>query len=159
MRILLVLSGLFFSGCAAYQSYHSLPLSDPGIAQKLRRRSLNALEVDATQLHHPRLPPISLSFKHGIGPDQAAVLAVLLSPKLVAERDRRGLAQAQLVQAGVLPNPSVGYTREFVTGGFTTGAFSPYGFTGSWDVSSLVSQGAKVAAGAGVAAANRAYTA
>jgi outer membrane protein, heavy metal efflux system len=146
VRILLVLSGLFFSGCAAYQSYHSLPLSDPGIAQKLRRRSLNALEVDATQLHHPRLPPITLSFKHGIGPDQAAVLAVLLSPKLVAERDRRGLAQAQLVQAGVLPNPSVGYTREFVTGGFTTGAFSPYGFTGSWDVSSLVSQGAKVKA-------------
>lgn len=87
-----------------------------------------------------------MSSKHGIGPDQAAVLSVLLSPKLVAERDRRGLAQAQLVQAGVLPNPSVGYTRDFVTGGFTLGTFSPYGFTGSWDVSSLVSHGAKVKA-------------
>jgi outer membrane protein TolC len=130
----------------AYQSYHSLPLSGSGIAQRLRGRSLNALEVDTAQLRHTRLPPIHLSPKGGIGPDQAAVLSVLLSPKLVAERDRRGLAQAQLVQAGVLPNPSVGYTRDFVTGGFTTGAFSPYGFTGSWDVSSLVSHGAKVKA-------------
>jgi outer membrane protein, heavy metal efflux system len=146
VRTLLLISGLFFSGCAAYQSYHPLPLSASGIAAKLRPRSLNALEVDATQLHHPRLPPITLNSKRGIGPDQAAVLSVLFSPKLVAERDRRGLAQAQLVQAGILPNPSVGYTREFVTGGFTTGAFNPYGFTGSWDVSSLVSQGAKVKA-------------
>jgi outer membrane protein, heavy metal efflux system len=146
VRTLLLFSYLFFSGCTAYQGYHPLPLSDSGIAAKLRHRSLNALEVDATQLHHPRLPPITLNSKHGIGPDQAAVLSVLLSPKLVAERNRRALAQAQLVQAGVLPNPSVGYTREFVTGGFTTGAFSPYGFTGSWDVSSLVNQGAKLKA-------------
>jgi outer membrane protein TolC len=127
-------------------AYHSLPLSHAGVERKLRERSLNALEVDATQLHHPLLPPITMNSRHGIGPDQAAVLSVLLSPKLVAERDRRGLAQAQLVQAGILPNPSVGITRDFVTGGFTTGAFSPYGFTGSWDVSSLVSHGAKVKA-------------
>ncbi len=129
-----------------YQTYHSVPLSSLGKEGKLRARSLNALEVDVAQLHHPLLPPITLSSKSGIGPDQAAVLSVLLSPKLVAERDRRGLAQAQLVQAGVLPNPSIGVTREFVTGGFTTGAFDPYGFNASWDVSSLVSHGAKVKA-------------
>jgi hypothetical protein len=85
-----------------YQTYHSVPLSSLGKEGKLRARSLNALEVDVAQLHHPLLPPITLSSKSGIGPDQAAVLSVLLSPKLVAERDRRGLAQAQLVQAGVL---------------------------------------------------------
>src|SRR5260221_7742246 len=129
-----------------YQSYHAQPLLGLGREGKLRARSLNALEVDVAQLHHPLLPPIALSSKRGIGPDQAAVLSVLLSPKLVAERDRRGLAQAQLVQAGVLPNPSVGITRDFVTGGFTTGAFNPYGFNASWDVSSLVSHGAKVKA-------------
>ncbi len=146
MRTLFLFSFLFLDGCIAYEGYHSVPLSDSEIERNLRGRSLKALEVDVSQLHHPLLPPITLSSKHGIGPDQAAVLSVLLSPKLVTERDRRGLAQAQLVQAGVLPNPSVGYTRDFVTGGFTTGAFSPYGFTGSWDVSSLVSRGAKVKA-------------
>ncbi|HXL26055.1 MAG TPA: TolC family protein [Chthoniobacterales bacterium] len=146
MRILLLFSFLFFNGCMGYQTYHSVPLSSLGREGKPRARSLNALEVDVAQLHHPLLPPITLSSKRGIGPDQAAVLSVLLSPKLVAERDRRGLAQAQLVQAGVLPNPSIGVTREFVTGGFTTGAFDPYGFNASWDVSSLVSHGAKVKA-------------
>jgi len=129
-----------------YQSYHSQPLLDSGRAGNARARSLNALEVDVAQLHHPLLPPIALSAKRGIGPDQAAVLSVLLSPKLVAERDRRGLAQAQLVQAGILPNPSIGITQDFVTGGFTKGAFNPYGFNASWDVSSLVPHGAKVKA-------------
>src|SRR5260221_14030190 len=126
-----------------YQSYHAQPLLGLGREGKLRARSLNALEVDVAQLHHPLLPPIALSSKRGIGPDQAAVLSVLLSPKLVAERDRRGLAQAQLVQAGVLPNPSVGITKDFVTGGFTKGAFNPYGFSASLEVSSLVIHGAK----------------
>ncbi|HZC34763.1 MAG TPA: TolC family protein, partial [Chthoniobacterales bacterium] len=92
------------------------------------------------------MPQRSLGSKQGIGPDQAAIFSVLFSPKLIADRDRRGLAQAQLIQAGILPNPSVGMTRDFVTGGFTIGQFNPYGFTGSWDVSSLVSHGAKVKA-------------
>ena len=102
--------------------------------------------MDATQLHHPLLPSITLSPRSGIGPDQTAVLAVLLSPHLRAERDRRGLAQAQLVQAGLLPNPTIGYTRDFVTGGNTAGTVSAYGFTGSWDISSIVSHEAKVKA-------------
>src|SRR5260370_15045696 len=110
-----------------YQSYHSQPLLDSGRAGNARARSLNALEVDVAQLHHPLLPPIALSSKRGIGPDQAAVLSVLLSPKLVAERDRRGLAQAQLVQAGILPNPQIGITQDFVTVRSTTAALNHCG--------------------------------
>src|SRR5258708_19533537 len=129
-----------------YQSYHSQPLLDSGRAGNARARSLNALEVDLAQLQHWFVQRMALMCKRGMGTDQAAVLSVLLSPKLVAERDRRGLAQAQLVQAGILPNPSIGITQDFVTGGFTKGAFNPYGFNASWDVSSLVPHGAKVKA-------------
>jgi hypothetical protein len=87
-----------------------------------------------------------LNLRRGLGPDQAAVLAVILNPKLRADRDRRGLAVAQLIQAGILPNPTISYTRDFVAGGSTNGTVTAYGLTGSWDISALVSHGAKVAA-------------
>jgi outer membrane protein TolC len=105
-----------------------------------------ALQIAAAQLHHPLFAPVPLNLRRGLGPDQAAVLAVILNPKLRADRDRRGLAVAQLIQAGILPNPTISYTRDFVAGGSTNGTVTAYGFTGSWDISALVSHGAKVAA-------------
>jgi outer membrane protein, heavy metal efflux system len=103
-----------------------------------------ALRVDAAQIHHPLLAPVSLNLTNGIGPDQAAILAVILNPSLRANRDRRGLAAAQLIQAGILPNPTIGYSRDLVTGGSTMGTVAAYGFTGNWDISGVVSRGAKV---------------
>jgi len=131
------------SGCASYQP---LPLSNASVQQRLRTSAAKALQIAAAQLYHPLLAPVPLNLRSGIGPDQAAILAVILNPKLRADRDRRGLAVAQLIQAGIIPNPTVGYTRDFVTGGNTTGTVTAFGFTGSWDISALVSHGAKVAA-------------
>ena len=131
------------SGCA---SYHPLPLSNASVQQRLRTPAAKALQIPAAQLHHPFLAPVPLNLRSGLGPDQAAILAVILNPKLRADRDRRGLAAAQLIQAGILPNPTFGYTRDFVTGGSTAGTVTAFGFTGSWDISALVSHGAKVAA-------------
>jgi outer membrane protein, heavy metal efflux system len=127
-------------------SYYPLPLSNASVQQRLRTPAAKALQVAAAQLHHPLLPPVPLNLRSGLGPDQAAILAVILSPKLRADRDRRGLAAAQLIQAGILPNPSIGYTYGFVVGGLTAGTVPAYGFTGSWDISALVSHGAKVKA-------------
>ncbi len=121
-------------------------MSVASIQQRLRAPGATALQIAAKQLHHPLLAPVSLNFRSGLGPDQVAILAVILSPKLRADRDRRGVAAAQLVQAGILPNPQIGYTRDFVTGGNTAGTVSAYGFSGSWDISALISHRAKVEA-------------
>jgi outer membrane protein, heavy metal efflux system len=102
-------------------SYYPLPLSNASVQQRLRTPAAKTLQVAAAQLHHPLLPPVPLNLRSGLGPDQAAILAVILSPKLRADRDRRGLAAAQLIQAGILPNPSIGYTYGFVVGGLTAG--------------------------------------
>ena len=134
---------LLLSSCALYRP---VPLFTVSTQQRLRTPVAKALQIAATQLHHPLLAPVSLNFKSGLGPDQVAVLAVILSPKLRADRDRRGVAAAQLVQAGILPNPQIGYTYDFVTGGNTAATVSAYGFSGSWDTSALISHGAKVAA-------------
>ena len=127
------------SGCA---SYHSFPLSNASVQQRLRTPAAKALQVAAAQLHHPLLAPVPLNLRSGLGPDQAAILAVILNPKLRADRDRRGLAAAQLIQAGIIPNPTIGYTHDFVTGGNTAGTVSAYGLrvagtSRHWSVTAL----------------------
>ncbi len=90
------------------------------------------------------LAPIQLRPQEGLSPDEAAVLAVVINPSLRAQRDQRDIAQAQLLQAGILPNPQFTYNYAWVTGGNTAGAFNPYGLGVNWDVTSLISHDAKV---------------
>jgi outer membrane protein, heavy metal efflux system len=152
LRLTILLLLISLSSCAPYRR---LSLSNSSVQARLRTPDAKALQIAAAQLHHPLLAPVPLNFRSGLGPDQAAILAVILSPKLRADRDRRGVAVAQLIQAGILPNPQIGYTRDFVTGGNTAGTVSAYGFSGSWDISALISHSAKVeAAGANEKAIN-----
>ena len=138
MSILLTLSS-----CAVYRPK---PLTDEVITRELRPKSLNELRVLTKQINHPTLQPVRLEPGKGITPTQAAIIAVLANPKLRAERNRRGLAQAQLIQAGILPNPQLAYTVDPVTGGNTLGTVTGYGITGSWEVTSLITRPAKVRA-------------
>ncbi|HEY5036410.1 MAG TPA: hypothetical protein VII74_04685 [Chthoniobacterales bacterium] len=45
---------------------------------------------------------------------------MLLNPSLRAAHDRLGAAAAELFQAGILPNPRVSASVDFVTGGSPT---------------------------------------
>jgi outer membrane protein TolC len=74
------------------------------------------------------------------------VLAVIASPGLRAVRDQHSLASAQLLQAELLPNPTLDATLDPVTGGNTVGAVTGYSIGPSWEVTALISHEAKVAA-------------
>jgi outer membrane protein TolC len=117
-------------GCA---SYAPLPL-DNGSAPKQR---LDELQQEARPL------PAHL----GIG--DVAVLAVLNNPDLVAARAQRGLAQAQILAAGIAPNPSLSGSYGFVLSGPGTVAALAAGI--GQDVKSLVTLSSKRAS-AGYAA-------
>jgi outer membrane protein TolC len=139
---LLIISLLLtLNSCAVYRPK---PLTDDAVTKELRPESLNELRIQAAQINHPTLQPVRLDPGDGITPTEAAIIAVLANPKLRAERNRRGLAQAQLLQAGILPNPSLAYSIDPVTGGVTTGTVTAYGITGSWEVTSLITRPAKV---------------
>src|SRR5438067_2604542 len=98
----------------------------------------SVLRVLASRIHHPAPDAMTLDLREGISADEAAVIAVFLNPALRATRDRRGLATAQLIAAGVLPNPQVGYTRERVTGGSTGGTVpDSYSFNAGLEVTYL----------------------
>jgi outer membrane protein, heavy metal efflux system len=97
-----------------------------------------AVRIPTSRLRHTTLEPLSIDLRKGIGPDEAATIALYSNPALRAIRDRRGLAVAQLIQARILPNLAVSYARDYVTGGNTAGAVTAYNFSAGWEFSALV---------------------
>jgi len=89
----------------------------------------------AGQLHHDAPLPDRLRV------EDIVLLALQNNPDLVAARAQHGVAQAQLLSAGILPNPSLNASYGFLLGGpGTTGAFAA-GL--SQDLKSLVTLSAK----------------
>jgi outer membrane protein TolC len=137
-----LLLALLLGGCSIY---HPKPLTEETVATVLRKPSDKALQIEATKIHHPALRSVRIDLRDGINPDEAALVAVLLNPTLRADRDRSGLAQAQLVQAGVLPNPQVAWSNDDVIGGNTAGTINAFGLGASWDVTELLTLLPKIA--------------
>jgi len=98
----------------------------------------DVLRVETARLGGMAEESITIDAQKGIGPDEAAVVAILMNPALKAARDKRGDARAQLIQAGVLPNPQVNYERDTVTGGVTQGTQDEFFLTATWEVTSLI---------------------
>jgi cobalt-zinc-cadmium efflux system outer membrane protein len=96
------------------------------------------VRILAARFEHVSPGPLSLDPRTGIGPDEAATIALYSNPALRAIRGRRGLAVAQLIQARILPNVVVSYARDYVTGGNTAGAVTAYNLSAGWEFSALV---------------------
>jgi outer membrane protein TolC len=104
------------------------------------------IRVAARSIKHPLLKPIEFDNRDGLTPDQAAIMAVLANPSLRSIRDQRGLATAQTIQAGILPNPQLGVGFDFPNGGDDQGAVTAHAISLSWDFTQLISHDAKVRA-------------
>ncbi len=141
MICLCILATWLVGGC---RTYHSQPLPD---ASELRLEpvpGIKKMEFLATEIKHPILLPVRLDPNEGLTPEAAGVLAAMLNPSLRAVRDQRALADAQLLQAGLLPNPELSYDVEAPTGGDTEGTVNGFGLGLNWDVTSLVARSATV---------------
>jgi outer membrane protein TolC len=143
MFLLLLLTAL--CGCAVYRP---APLTGEVVEAALAQPDMVAVRIEAARLRHPRLLPLEFDDRNGLSPDEAAVLAVLNNPRLRALRGQRGIAQAQLLQAGILPNPQLAYNLDAPFGGNTKGLVNAFGLGLTWEVTSLLTRGAKVDAAA-----------
>lgn len=137
---------LLLSGLTACATYHPRPLDEHAVSQSLSAPDMASIRIKADEIKHPVLRPRRIDFRKGISAEDAAIIAVIANPALRAERDRRGIAEAQLLQAGILPNPSFSYSLDFPTGGNTVGTTNAYGLGLDWSIRSLLSRGARVAA-------------
>ena len=139
-----LLAGLFCCLLISCSAYHPKPLTEQAIQQQQETPSAEQLRILATQIKHPYLQVIPFNIKDGLSPDEAAILAVLRNPELRAIRNRHGIAAAQLLQAGLLPNPRVSYNFAALTGGLTQGKVTGLGLGLDWEVTALITQANKI---------------
>jgi outer membrane protein TolC len=121
--------------------YHPLPLTSETVEKSLAPPSMEAIRVQAKTIRHPLLRPIDFDERDGLSPDEAAVLAVLANPSLRSARDQRGIAAGQVIQAGILPNPTFSGSGTLPIK--QKGEIDGYDINLAWDVSGLISLGAK----------------
>lgn len=134
---------ILLSACATYQP---MPLDQSTVSRGLAPPSMETLRLKAMEIRHPILKPIQFDLQDGLSPDEAAVMAVLANPMVRAARDKRGVADAQLIQAGILPNPQFTSNLDVPTGGDTQGTVNAYGLVFSWDLRQLISRNARIGA-------------
>lgn len=136
-------------------SHHALQLLGAGIALSLAACSsappdeldplatLNALEAlsltDVPATTVARVSTDTFSPQDGLDAREASALALHLHPRLRALRAEIGAAQAQLVQAGLLPDPTIGWEAgnviaDFITDKKSTANSYIAGFVIAWDV-------------------------
>jgi len=114
---------------------------------------MNEVRLRAGGFKHPLLKPVPFDDRDGLSPEEAAILAVIANPTLRAVRDRRGIASAQLLLAGILPNPQLSYDLGIPVGGNTQGRVNSFGLGLGWDITSLIFRGARLDAAKAQAAA------
>ena len=102
------------------------------------------VRVGAKEIRPPILKPVEFNDRDGLSPDEAAVLAVLANPRLRVLRNQRAVAGAQLLQAGLLPNPRLSYGMDFPTGGETAGTVNAFGTGLDWDIGSIITHQTRV---------------
>ena len=130
----------------ACATYEPMPLDQATVAARLAPPSMEAIQVQAKEIQHPVLKPIEFDIRNGLSPEEAGILAVIVNPKLRATRDQRKLAAAQLLQAGILPNPQFSYALGVPTGGATQGTVNAFNYGLSWEITSIISRDSKIAA-------------
>ncbi len=128
------------SGCT---KYHPMPITLKAVNKKLKSPDMEEVRLLAQGLKHPLIKPIRFNIRDGLSPAEAAILAVISNPTLRSVRDNRGIASAQLLQAGILPNFKFSYDFGKLVGGNTYDKVNSLGFGLSWDIISLISRSAR----------------
>ncbi len=134
--LLAVALGLL-AGCAQ-PGTPSAALTPVTVEAALQPPSLASIKISAAQLAHPLLPPLVIDGRDGFSPDEIAVMVVIVSPQLRALRDQRGVAQAQVLQAGILPNPQLGYSLDQPNNNNVPGLITGRSLGLSWDFTALL---------------------
>lgn len=131
---------LVVSACATYRP---LVLDGAAVDRELASPPDDVLKVRAESIDHPILKPLRVELSDGLSPEEAGVLAVLLNPSLRAERDRRALADAQLLEAGLLPDPQLSTGLDVPAFGATSGEITALSAGIDQDLRALVTRDAR----------------
>jgi cobalt-zinc-cadmium efflux system outer membrane protein len=122
--------------------YHAQPLDSQSIDSHLKAPSQSQLTQQAAHLKQARLKPIKLDFSNPLTPEELAVIAVITNPDLQSLRAQQGVANAQVFNAGLLPDPqiSANIDHPFAVSPSATPAYNSYSIGPTFDIGSLVTR-------------------
>ena len=140
LRALIAVSFLGVSQ-AACRRYEALPLDAKAKASALASPDLARVEIQATELRHPILKPMRVDFCDGLSAEEAAIVAVVANPDLRAIRDQRGLAAAQLFEAGLLHDPVLSVSQDVPTASSGQGLVTARNTQISLDLTAILTRG------------------
>jgi cobalt-zinc-cadmium efflux system outer membrane protein len=139
----MLLTASVLTGCARYTSR---PLKVQAGRKALSAQLWQKIPMRIAKLRVPWHLKTVLHPNRGLTAGEASILALVLNPNLKALMDQRGIAAAQLLQAGLLSNPALSENTNFVTGGYRTDTFTGYGLGLSWNVTQLIALQNRIAA-------------
>lgn len=126
---------------AACASFHPLPLATHAVAVAADKVRPSAASMPVSTLANH-----VFDARDGLDEAETALLAVANNPQLKVLRDDLGIAHAQAFAAGLLPDPQVSWSQDFVTGGSGAHPTSPFGLGISWNVGALLTRSTRKAA-------------
>lgn len=132
---------LLLTAQAGCRRYEALPLDAKAKASALAQPDLARVEMQVKDLRHPILKPMQVNFSDGLSPEEAAVVAVVANPDLRALRDQRALAAAQLLDAGLLPDPILSHSQDVPVGGNGAGLVTAHNTQLSLDLTGMLTRG------------------
>jgi len=138
-QTIFILAVSMLTACATYQA-HPLDQSPPLAI------SIEQLRAHTDRSAHPELP--QSWFRHsvitadGLDETEVVLLAVLNSPNLRATRAQLSEAGAQLIQAGLLPDPQLAVSADVPTSNDPS-LVTGYSFGLGFDLQSLLTRGAR----------------
>jgi outer membrane protein, heavy metal efflux system len=128
---------LLGAGCATYSPQ---PLGDGQGIKDASQLSANVADMPLPALRSHRFDP-----SQGLDVTDVATFAVANNPDLKILRDQLGIARAQSFAAGLLPDPQIAISKDFLAHQ-QLGATSAYSYGISEDISSLLTRSTRVAA-------------
>lgn len=99
------LAVIALGGCVTYRQADlpDRPRSDP---------SSEDLNLAAAGLERSTPGPVDIDLSRRLSPDQLGLIAVIANPELRAHRARLGVADAQVFEAGLLPDPQFSFSLD-----------------------------------------------
>ena len=145
LRFVLPLS-LALAVLPACSTYTAKPLDKGAVEAALAPQPIESVKDLAGRFKHPIVQAMAIDGRDGFTPDEIALMVVISSPQLKALRAQRGVAEAQVIQAGILPNPQLGYAFDKPHGNDDPTLVASKSLGLSWDVTSLLTYRDQVAA-------------
>ena len=136
-------SAALVAGCSTPDAK---PLDRASVERALESPPLETVKVEVSRIRHPLVAPMVIDGRGGFTPEEISAMVVVVSPALRAQRDQRGVAEAQVIQAGILPNPQLGYALDRPHGTYDPAVVAGKSLGLSWEVTSLLTHREQVAA-------------